>query len=274
MNPNFLNINNQKIAYYLSGKSDISIVFIHGNSCSGRTFTKQLNSDMGNQLGMLAIDLPGHGNSENPSEKSYFSINGYARVVSEILKELNLNEIILVGCSLGGHIALHASTLLQNLKGILIFGAPPLTKPLDFDNAFLPHEAMKYLFSPTLTYSNATAFARSFFSPNYEADIEVFITDILNTSGLARSELGKSAAELNFMDEHEIIESLSCPLAILHGKKEQLVNGEYFSEITMPSLWKNEVQMIDDAGHFIHWEAPAAFNDKLAMFCEYCKKLQ
>ena len=53
---------------------------------------------------------------------------------------------------------------------------------------------------------------------------------------------------------------------MLHGGDEQLVNGQYFGSVTMPSLWRGAVQTIADAGHGPQWETPEAFDALIEAF--------
>jgi hypothetical protein len=53
-----------------------------------------------------------------------------------------------------------------------------------------------------------------------------------------------------------VVRDLKVPLAVLHGVKEQLVNGRYFGSVAMPTLWRGVVQMISGAGHAPQWETP------------------
>ena len=106
----------------------------------------------------------------------------------------------------------------------------------------------------------------SFFAPGVSVSQTPFITDVLRTDGRARVGLAASLQQSGYRDEVEIVTNLSIPLAILHGKKEQLVNGTYFSKLTIPTLWQNKVQVIVDAGHVPHWEQPDIFNMLLEQF--------
>ena len=62
----------------------------------------------------------------------------------------------------------------------------------------------------------------------------------------------------------------SVPLAILHGEREQLVNGAYFTSLQTPTLWRGAVQVIAHAGHTPHWETPAAFDAAIGDFVRDC----
>ena len=54
----------------------------------------------------------------------------------------------------------------------------------------------------------------------------------------------------------------------LHGDGEILINLDYINTLEMPSLWRGEVQMIADAGHYSQWETPEAFNAVLIEFID------
>ena len=84
--------------------------------------------------------------------------------------------------------------------------------------------------------------------------------------GSARAGLAASIKPGGYQDEVEIVANLSMPLAIFHGKEEQLVSEPYISKLTIPTLWRNEVQVITGAGHAPHWEQPERFNALLEAF--------
>ena len=56
------------------------------------------------------------------------------------------------------------------------------------------------------------------------------------------------------------------PLAIFHGKEEQLVNEIYLRKLTIPTLWRGDIQIISAAGHAPQWEQPEEFNGLLDAF--------
>jgi pimeloyl-ACP methyl ester carboxylesterase len=67
-----------------------------------------------------------------------------------------------------------------------------------------------------------------------------------------------------------VVAELKRPLAVLHGAEEQLVNGAYFADLAMPTLWRGAVQTIAAAGHTPQWERPAAFDALLEAFADDC----
>ncbi len=86
--------------------------------------------------------------------------------------------------------------------------------------------------------------------------------------GRARAQLVASIAPNRYRDEAQVVAALKQPLAALHGAHEQWVNGAYFTELTMPTLWRGSVQTIAAAGHAAPWENAPAFDALLEAFAK------
>ncbi len=261
-----LQLSSMELNYYESAGTGPSIMLLHGNSASGLTYQRQINSSLGEKYRIVAIDLPGHGDSDAFSEISEYGMPGYAKIVAAAAEALAMPEAVFVGWSLGGHVVLEAHNQLPQAKGFVIFGTPPLAFPPAMEEAFLPNPAVGVGFSPEVTEEQARAYATAFFVPGTTAPEKPFVTDILRTDGQARAGLAASIQPNGYQDEVEIVKNLSIPLAVFHGSGEQLVSDAYIRRLTMPSLWRNEIQVIAAAGHAPHWEQPEAFNARLDAF--------
>ena len=250
------------------------MVLIHGNSSSSRAFSRQLEGRLGARLRLVAIDLPGHGESDDARDPSAYSLPGHARAVRAVVEALGLHEARFAGWSLGGHVTLEMAPDLPQARGFVIFGTPPIPsrgaartpshEPMR--EPFLPNPAMRFSFQERLERDEASAYVAAFFKPGF-ADISSFyLEDALRTDGRARSGLGSATQNGFYRDEVVIVRDLKAPLAVLHGGDEQLVNGQYFGSVTMPSLWRGAVQTIADAGHGPQWETPEAFDALIEAF--------
>jgi 2-hydroxy-6-oxonona-2,4-dienedioate hydrolase len=84
------------------GAGDDPVVFIHGVGSRADRWARNLN--LGPALKSFAIDLPGHGFAHKGGGFSY-SVPGYIDFVDGFLGRFPDRKVVLVGSSLGGHIA-------------------------------------------------------------------------------------------------------------------------------------------------------------------------
>lgn len=268
MKPNFIQINEQKIAYYETKQDGLPVVFIHGNSLSSHNFSKQFENPLLNKkYRLIAMDLTGHGKSSRAKdlEKEY-SFQGMISTLIEFVDKLKLNNAVFVGHSLGGNMLLDAANILNTAKGFVIFGAPPIAVPPQMEKYFLPNPAFMLAYKADLNEEEMHTLASAFVN-NKEQIINV-IADIKKTDPDMRAYLGASIRPENLSDQVKIIENIKNPIAIFHGAEDPLVNGEYYKELHIPMLWQNEIQMISNSGHCPHLENFNEFNLKLKAFLD------
>jgi pimeloyl-ACP methyl ester carboxylesterase len=262
----YITVDDQRIAYAQSAGQDRPVIFVHGNSSSSRTWEPVLNSPFGQRFRCLAFDLPGHGNSAKARDSADYSLPGYARILAGFAAATQAQGAVIVGWSLGGHIALEAAPALPEAAGYVIFGTPPVSSAAQMGEAFLPNPAMNTGFTADVRPAEARAYAQSFTAPRSALSLDGFVADILRTDGAARAGLIASIGGGRFADEVAIAAALPTPLAILQGDGEQLVNPDYLRTLTPPTLWRGEIQLIPGAGHAPHQETPEAFTTLLGQF--------
>lgn len=80
-----LQVGAQSIAAYESAGTGRPIVLIHGNSASSRVWQKQLEGPLGAKYRLIAIDLPGHGDSAPaPHPEKDYSAPGYSACIVDL----------------------------------------------------------------------------------------------------------------------------------------------------------------------------------------------
>lgn len=249
------------------------IVLCHANSSSSRGFRRQLDGPLGEEFRLVAIDFAGHGRSSRAADPAdAYGLRGHARVVVDVARRLELSNAVFVGWSLGGHVVLEASAALPGAAGFAIFGAPPIGFPPAMGEAFLPCPSLGVAFAEDPTDAEIRAFQEAVLAPGAEVP-DAFREDFVRADGRARGALGASIASGGYTNEVEIVAGLSRPLAILHGARDQIVNGAYYERLSIPRLWRGAVQVIPGAGHAPHWENAAAFDLLLGAFARECASL-
>ena len=84
--------------YYEDHGDGAPIVFLHGATAGLRYFEPQLTG-LSNEYRTLAVDFRGHGRSEK-TELGH-TVSQYARDVREFLRQLDLDDVVIVGWSMG-----------------------------------------------------------------------------------------------------------------------------------------------------------------------------
>lgn len=80
------------------------LVFLHGAGMNRTVWQLQVRYFASHGFSVLALDLPGHGESEGPAPDS---ISGYAQWLGEVLEEIGNGQAHVVGTSMGAQIAWH-----------------------------------------------------------------------------------------------------------------------------------------------------------------------
>jgi pimeloyl-ACP methyl ester carboxylesterase len=246
------------------------IVFIHGNSSSSRAFERQIEGALGKRRRLVAFDLMGFGDSQKVADPSAYLLNSQACTLVAVAEGLGLTNAVFVGWSLGGHILLEAAPDLPRAAGLAIFGTPPIGFPPAMDKAFLPNPKMALGFTPELSREQAHDYVDAFFAPGFLDIADFFVEDVLKAAPLARAQIYASLDPSRMRDEIVLCAGLSQPLAILHGERDRLINGAYFADLALPTLWRGAVQAIGDAGHAPQWEKPGTFDALIDAFAADC----
>jgi len=256
----------QEIAYSTSTGSGRPVILVHGNSSSAATWRGLLEGPFGQRYRCLALDLPGHGQSPAAADPAAYSLPGYAAMLADFAERLDAQDAVIVGWSLGGHIAIEAAPALPGAAGFVVFGTPPVGTAAQLAEAFLPNPAMNVGFTAAVSPDEARAYASSFVAEGSGLPLDDFVADVLRTDGAARAGLMASIGAGRFADQVAIATTLGRPLAILHGEGEQLVSLDYLRQLSIRALWRGEVQLIPGAGHAVHQEALDQFAGLLEDF--------
>lgn len=252
------------ITVYTKGNiKNNALVFIHGNSLNASTFRKQFDAL---NIPMVAFDLPGHGLSARHNEyEEIYNLPGYISALKNVIEQLGIDQFILAGHSLGGHIAIEAAPELQGIKGLFIFGTPPIGIPPEMDKMFLPNPWMGHLFVKDINEQLALDLTKEFVNNNKELAHEMKRM-VIDTDGNARLNLGASIGKGQFKNEKEILNQINIPVGILHGEKEKFVNTDYLNQLQIPKLWNNKIHFVSGSGHCPQMENPEYFNSILSDF--------
>lgn len=200
-----ITIKDTKVNYIRYGniKKD-TVIYLHGWG-QNIQMMKPLSDAREKMNDVIVIDLPGHGESEEP--KFAWTVDDYVEFLKEFCDELKVKNPILVGHSFGGKISLlYASK--YNVKKLVLFGSPfrKEIKKISFKTKVL--KTAKKI--PGLKMLEG--FAKK----------HIGSTDYKNASPIMREILVKT---VNY-DITDKIKNIKCPTLIVWGDMDEAVNIE------------------------------------------------
>ncbi len=93
----FAPLDQMKVHYTNRGAGSAAIVFVHGWNCDLSVWKNQVGAFP--QARVIAIDLPGHGESDKPEMK--YTMDLHARAIDSVLRDAKVEHVVLVGHSNG-----------------------------------------------------------------------------------------------------------------------------------------------------------------------------
>jgi len=252
-----------EIAVYESEGQGPALLLIHGNSSSAAIFHYQLSGEIGQQYRVIALDLPGHGDSSDaPDPEATYSIEGYADAISDLLAILDIQDAVILGWSLGGHIGLELISRYPSLRGLLITGTPPVAKD-ELSLGFKSNPDVVLAGKAHLSPHEVRIFARS---TSGEPCSEELVRAVARTDGRARRLMFEKFAAGSGANQKEIVARATIPIAVINGRDEPFVNLDFLARVKFNHLWRQQTFTIAGAGHAPFREQPEIFNRYLQEF--------
>lgn len=239
------------VAFDVRGSGDPALVFVHGLAGDRTDFDAQL-AYFAESHQVVAVDLPGNGASGHGRQT--WTMAAYGEDVASVVRQLGLDEVVLVGHSLGGDVTVEAARRLgDRVQGLVwISSYQSLGFPQDRD------QIGRWLAPFREDFVAATDdLARRNFGPQPDQDL-----------------VDRVAAKMCAADPDVVVQVLEAKMfnepALLAGLGEitapvVAINPDYKHNDEV-SLAAHGVELIEipGVGHFTMLEDPDGFNEALA----------
>ena len=250
------------------------LLFIHGLSGSWPNWLEQLPIFAADHR-VLAIDLPGFGNSPMPERD--IAISGYARLLDRLLGELGIDAAAVVGNSMGGFIAAElAISYPQRVERLVLVSAAGLSTYAEprVARAIPSIRRTERILAATGAWVASKSDAVASRPRLREAALNVVMRHPSRIPAALAAEQIRGAGKPGFLpalqaileyDFRDRLPEIACPTLIVWGDSDRLVNvrdADTFAEL-IPNSRK---VIFEDTGHVAMLERPAAFNDLLRDF--------
>lgn len=258
--------------------SRAAVLLLHGNSFNSTIFKHILSSDLYLKHKLIALDLPGHGGSSNAkaedAEKVY-TMPAYADAALEVLVQLEVTKIIVIGWSLGGHVAIEMAAKSSIIKGAMLIGCPPCDTgdvPLAFSLASNQASGKSwrdgYPAREHLSEEEMLEYATVCADAPYE---EWMYEAVKRTDGAARRIMFEAfAGENAIVRQREIVQTKDVLWAICNGTAEPWINLEFIDRIKFSRLWRQQCVGMPGLLHAPFWAQPDEFQKLLSEYLVAC----
>jgi len=247
--------------FYTDEGSGNAVVLLHG-FLEDHTMWAFVLPELKKNHRVITIDLLGHGKTDCLGERHLMT--DMADVVDAILNHLKIDELMLVGHSMGGYVALaYAEKYAEKVKGLCL-----MNSTFESDDEELKalrtraNNMVKDNFESMVRQSFARLFSensKTKFKPEFDAALQI----ALNTSvqGYIAAQEGMKLRK----DQTTFFVNTAFKKAILLGKKDAVLNSKAIAEFAN----RNDISAtIFSEGHMGHIENKTEYLYKIMHFVE------
>jgi len=239
-----------------------TILMLHGFSGSLDDW-RELHGSLNPNFNYIGIDLVGHGNSDSPVIVDKYSPQALSKQINDILNNLSIEQIIIVGYSMGGRAALNFAINHPNkIRGLILEST---TAGIEIEK--IRRERIK----------SDEELAEYIESHNIEEFVELWMNkEIFNTQrrfsneklnnirkkktlnskvGLANSLRGFGTGRMRYLGNK--LNQINCPVLLITGELDTKFTK--INSVLKKKFPNAKHKIIKNAGHNTHIEEPGRF---------------
>jgi pimeloyl-ACP methyl ester carboxylesterase len=258
----FATLDGARVHYVNYGKGSEALVLIHGWTQNIDAWRDNI-SDFAMRNRVIAIDLPGHGQSDKP--QITYSMDLFARAVDAVLRDAKVKRAVLAGHSMGTPVArqFYRKYPGKTLAIVIVDGSlRPFADKAMMDRLIGGFRAPNYR-------ESVSQMLTAISGPNLSVDVRERIkASAMNTPQHVLVSAMEGMADPAIWGEDKIN---GPALAIMARNPFNPPNVEESFRAIAPNL---EFQMWEGVGHFIMMEKPKEFNAAVIQFLDKNKLLK
>ncbi len=252
----FATLDGAKVHYKVLGQGEPTLVLVHGWTCN-LGFWKGQAGPLSTAMRIVAIDLPGHGESDRP--EIAYTMPLFARAVDAVLRHAKIEQAVLAGHSMGTAVVWQFARLVpaKTLALIAVDGSfrAFVTTEADRQKWAARYKGQDYKTAMAGVIDNLIGKLED---PSLAREIK---TEMLKTPQHVAS---SAAYEMSDPRIFTTEPKLGVPvLAIYADAPHWSANYKKAIEAFIPKL---DYQTMSGVGHFLMMEKPADFNRRVLTF--------
>lgn len=268
-----------KIAYVDEGsKEHPTIVMVHGWGGYIKNWYSTID-ELSKDYRCIALDLPGYGlSSMKYYEQEQDYLQFFASIIDEFCSGLNLNEVVLLGHSMGGQISMIATLNEPKWLKALVLAAPAGFETFSEAEANLLIQYAR----PEAIMNSTEPQVRAAYTVNF-VEMPALAEEMIQERLLAqRAPWFREYAKVREMGvrgmlAHPVREQLgqiSYPTLVIYGNNDLLIPNRYFhASSTVQDILdigseipQVQLELLENAGHMLQLDQPKNFNHTVKEF--------
>lgn len=254
----------RKLHYTSTGSGEKTLILIHGWACDSSFFSEQIKALSATHR-VIALDLPGHGQSESPG---ILTMDLFAQATEAVRLHAKANKPILVGHSMGATVARQHVRLYPNSAAALVFldGSIFQLPPGEQDRVRWSEmiTALAKSFGPTnekaVRERAISAFLSNMYSDSTPRELRLeILRKILATSPDTALGAMQAMADLSIWRE----DSIQIPVLVLRAGKQKPPNEVPYLKGLFPRI---KYKYMPGVSHFLMLEKPVEVNAEINNF--------
>jgi pimeloyl-ACP methyl ester carboxylesterase len=248
------------------------VVLIHGWPLSGESFSEQVPALAAAGYRVITYDRRGFGRSDKPL--TGYTYDTLTEDLHQLLVELDLNDVTLVGFSMGGgEVARYFGQYGAERVRSVVFASSVtpfmMTTPGNPDGPLAPSEAAKMTAGLT---ASEDKFYGDFTTEFFSVDGELKVTEAQRLDALALAKQSSKIAALACMaafgatDFRDDLKKVTVPALIIHGDGDATVPFEGSGARTHVALPGSELVVIAGAPHGVNVSHATDWNHAVIEF--------
>ena len=244
-----------------------AVLMVHGWGGCIYSYSEQIPVLAGAGYRVAAIDLPGHGLSEKPTDPSHYTMPAMAAVVLGVADALGIHRFTYMGHSMGTALGLRMVIQGESrIERLITISAPNLGRtPIVPVLRALSPRLINRLIPPLLTRKTITLVLRGAFGTAgrpTQTDIEQYWATTQFDGIVEACRLLLHRFDFARLPD-ETLRSLTLPILALIGGRDRLVFSGTEGAAMLPNA---RIVRIPDGGHLVMQECHARANEEILSF--------
>lgn len=238
-----------------------TLLFLHGFG-AGSHYWREVAEYFASTVNTIALDLKGFGYSDKPRDGKY-RLRDQAEIVKAFIESKNLTNVILVGHSMGGAVALltHFELPPGTVKGLILLGTAAYGQQLPNFFHFLRtpvlNQVVPALLPTRLVVKQVLRRVLSDQSKVTEAMIQQYVSYLKTPNAYyAARETAKQIVPDNVDEIIDRTIHLEIPVLIIWGEEDKILALSSGQRLHY-DIKGSEFVIIPEAGHNVHEDKPA-----------------